>query len=307
MRLRMLTASSAAELTVSHFDLAIVGEPVDDRGVAAVELATAVADRLVVARYHPLTLRIQFDDREMEVDAASGYLSGNGAKGILIESTTLGFPEMCVCCRVARRLGYPSLSFLYVEPLQYRRHDRATKVIQQRDFELSDEIVGYKPVPGAIASLDQVAIGGDAEAHNVVFLLGFEGERMDRAIEDLPIDPRRCYLVFGVPGFRPGWELDSFANNIRVLSAEDFHQEPRFCAADNPLAVVELLEDIYRGQTEDAQLFVAPIGTKPHGIGAALFATERDNIGLLYDHPKRKEGRSSQTGTWHLFVAGFGA
>ena len=181
---------------------------------------------------------------------------------------------MFVCCRVIRSLGYPTVSFLYVEPRRYRRHDRATKVIQQRDFELSDEIVGYKPVPGAIASLDQVAIGGEPEAHNVVFLLGFEGERIDRAIEDLPIDPRRCYLVFGVPGFRPGWELDSFANNIRVLSDEDFHQDPRFCAADNPLAVVELLEEIYKGQTEETQLFVAPIGTKPHGIGAALFATE---------------------------------
>ena len=303
MRVKMFAADSAAGIPIPRYDLAVVGEAVDDRGLAAITFARSVAAKTIVAKYHPHTLRIECDGCEMEPDDLATNFASAAGQRVLIETTTVGFAELFICCSVVRRLEHSTLSFLYVEPREYLRPDK--KVIRQRDFELSEEIVGYKPIPGAIASLDQVAIGTDPESHNVVFLLGFEGQRMDRALEDLPIDPRRCYLVFGVPGFRPGWELDSFANNIRVLSDEEFHQEPQFCAADNPLAIMELLEAIHEGQSPDGELFVAPIGTKPHGIGAALFATEHNDVGLLYDHPRRKEGRSSHTGVWHLFVAEF--
>jgi hypothetical protein len=52
-------------------------------------------------------------------------------------------------------------------------------------------------------------------------------------------------------------------------------------------------------------MYIAPIGTKPHGIGAALFAATHEDVGILYDHPRRREGRSSKVGKWHLFNVSF--
>jgi hypothetical protein len=64
--------------------------------------------------------------------------------------------------------------------------------------------------------------------------------------------------------------------------------------------VLELLEEMYPGKG-DSPFFVAPIGTKPHAIAAALFAGWHDDVGLLYDHPKPRSGRSTRLGKIHLF------
>lgn len=305
MRIRMQAGDSPEHLEMPRFDLAIVGDAVDDRGRAAVARASELSNSVISGRYLPETLQLEFGGHQIEAEDLARRLRPD-SQSVLIESTTLGFAEIFLCCRAARAARYRSISILYLEPGEYRRDERERKVIRQRDFELSDEIIGYRPIPGAIASLDQVPAIDESHPHDVVFLLGFEGERMDRAIEDLPIAPRWCYPVFGVPGFKAGWELDSFANNIRVLTEGDFQQGPRFCAADNPVALIELLQEIYDARPKTTQMFVAPIGTKPHGVGAALFAIERDNVGLLYDHPRRKERRSVDLGRWHFFDVQFG-
>lgn len=306
MRIRMQAGNSPRDLALPRFDMAVTGDALDDRGRAAIALAGELSNGLTSARYIPETLQLEFDGRQIEVEDLAEQLRPEDSQRILIESTTLGFAETFLCCRAVKEIGHRSISFLYVEPGEYRRDERERKVVRQRDFELSNEIIGYKPIPGAIASLDQVPAVDESHPHNVVFLLGFEGERMDRAIEDLPIGPRWCYLVFGVPAYKAGWELDSFANNIRVLTEGDFQRGPQFCAADNPVALIELLQEIYDARSEETQMFVAPIGTKPHGVGAALFAIERDDVGLLYDHPRRKEGRSVDLGRWHFFDVQFG-
>jgi hypothetical protein len=40
-------------------------------------------------------------------------------------------------------------------------------------------------------------------------------------------------------------------------------------------------------------LKIAPIGTKPHALGAVLFCLSRpDSVELVYDHPIRKANRT---------------
>lgn len=43
------------------------------------------------------------------------------------------------------------------------------------------------------------------------------------------------------------------------------------------------------------------MGTKPHALGAALFATVFDDVELVYDHPIRKQNRSSGAGRCHVY------
>ena len=302
MRIKMQAGLVPGELALRAFDTVVVGDDLVERGSAAIKLASSLAPSTHLMRYVPESLSVEFDGCRMEVQEFIQVLVALEGSSVLLEATTLGFPEILLCCNAMRVKSDCVLGIVYVEPDSYKRQSRAVKVIHQRDFELSDVIVGYRPIPGAIASLDQVPVDDEVGAQDVIFLLGFEGERIDRAIEDLPIDPRRCDIVFGVPGFQVGWETDSFANNIRVLREADFGREPRFCAADNPLAAFEVLEEIYRSLPEGSQIYVAPIGTKPHGIGAALFVCERQNVGVLYDHPKRKAGRTTGTGRWHFYL-----
>jgi hypothetical protein len=47
-----------------------------------------------------------------------------------------------------------------------------------------------------------------------VFLLGYEGQRLAQALEQTDIRPSNCSVVFGVPAFQPGWEMDAYANNV---------------------------------------------------------------------------------------------
>jgi hypothetical protein len=101
--------------------------------------------------------------------------------------------------------------------------------------------------------------------------------------------------------------MNSFANNIRVLRERKVQGGAGFCAADNPAAAYDLLVDRRREIGLEQRLIVAPIGTKPHGIGAAVFAAMHEETGILYDHPQRRRERTSQTAVWHLYNVDFGA
>ncbi len=113
--------------------------------------------------------------------------------------------------------------------------------------------------------------------------------------------------MFGVPAFKAGWEMDAVANNIAVIREQNIREGLHYCGAENPASVVDVLESLEAGLDANQRMFVAPIGTKPHGIGVALFASERKDIGIIYDHLRRKQGRTTAVENWHLFsVSEFG-
>ena len=56
------------------------------------------------------------------------------------------------------------------------------------------------------------------------------------------------------------------------------------------------LDQIAKDNT-NPYMIVAPIGTKPHAIGAILYAIKhRDEVELLYDNPKRSVHRTDGIG-----------
>jgi hypothetical protein len=67
----------------------------------------------------------------------------------------------------------------------------------------------------------------------------------------------------------------------------------RFAPANDPFGLFYLLEDISAARPSDV-LRIAPIGTKPHALGAVLFAlTNPRSVELVYDHPVRKAKRTA--------------
>ena len=295
MRILMQSGKDASEVDWKTWDVGFCGVPLDARGRAAIHETEHRAGRWLTLAYDAETFTMKVDREEINVDDFLDYLQKNVAGSVLLEATTLGFVEILLCCRGLRDLGSPSFDLSYVEPLGYNRTAKS-RVLHNRDFELSSDVPGYRAIPGNAILL------GDRRPQKGVFFLGYEESRLRRAFEDLQmLDSSRSAVAFGVPAFRPGWEMDAIANNIAVVRENNLRGGVHYCGATNPAAVFELLTDIRNGLAAGEQLFVAPIGTKPHGIGTALFVSEFRDVGVIYDHPKRRLDRTEQTSDWHLY------
>jgi len=272
---------------------AFVGMPCDERGEQAV---SALRDRGIAVHhlvYMPETISLSLDGEKLECDELSEWLSDHKTSWLL-EGTTLGTTELVLATKEVLSCGSSALCYLYVEPQRYKRQEHR-RVIHARDFSLTRESNGFQAVPGFAYMLDE------GSSQSVLFFLGFEGERLDQAFEQLPIQPRTASAVFGVPAFQPGWEVDSFANNARLLRERGIGSSLYYCGANDAATTFRLLERIYGEKPSDQRLFVAPIGTKPQCIGLALFLANHCDVGFIYDHPVRGIGRSTGAGSWHVF------
>jgi hypothetical protein len=77
-----------------------------------------------------------------------------------------------------------------------------------------------------------------------------------------------------------------------VLAATRAWRNARFAQANCPFCLFNLLRDMAE-QYPDERIVIAPIGTKPHALGAVLFAVANpDSVELVYDHPIRKAQRT---------------
>jgi len=161
-------------------------------------------------------------------------------------------------------------------------------------YDLSEKIDGIKPLPGFVNL-------GEYEDDEVPFvpLLGFEGARFAYVLEHIQPSPDRIFPVVGVPGFRLEYPFKTFQGNLSTLLNTKCWRNVRYAAASCPFEVYEIVSRIAR---EQEFVRVAPIGTKPHALGAMLFASiNPSSVEVVYDHPKRKKSRSSGIGKRHVY------
>lgn len=295
MNLELQEGENQGQIAWRSWQLVLHGDALDDRGSSVLVEVSAKAAAVKPLKYIPDTLEIELDGGIVLVDELADALRPIATGQVLLEATTLGLAELVLCCKALRKIGHDAFDIVYVEPNDYHRPQR-TRLLHRRDFELSSEVPGYRAIPGSALLL------GDRKPFRTVFFLGYEDLRLRRAFEELQmLSPARTSLTIGVPAFKAGWEMDAMANNIAVISEQNIRGGVHFCGAENPLAICELLVEIYDGLDHGERLALAPIGTKPHGIGVALFAAAHDDVGIIYDHPQRTRGRSSDVGHWHLF------
>jgi len=189
-------------------------------------------------------------------------------------------------------IGGYRLMVIYVEPLDYSYNVTPT---EGEIFDLSERITGVSPIPG-FAALREIR---DEKVCFIPFL-GFEGRRFAYVIEQVQPPGGKVVPVIGVPGFRPEYPFNACLCNRQTLVETRAWKNMRYATANNPFSAFFLLEDIANEYQGDL-LKVAPIGTKPHALGAVLFAIVNPrNVELVYDHPVRKARRSG--GASHLLV-----
>jgi len=203
---------------------------------------------------------------------------------VYIDLTGLSHHVWAPLIRLALALSRP-VRAVYVEPHSYQYS--ADHGMRGEIFDLSEQIRGIYPIP-LFASLAEAR----RESTWFVPFLGFEGARFAFVAEQMDPPPDRIIPVVGVPGFRIEYPFHSFAGNARVLGETRAWQRAVYARANCPFSAFFILQEIMTDRPGD-HLRVAPIGTKPHALGAVLMAcVAPQRIELVYDHPKRKPRRT---------------
>ncbi len=281
--------SESSELALLPNSVLFHGSAVDDRGLSAVSFESAEICSRVLIEYDYDQMTIKVGNKEISADKTaellSPYVTG---KNVVLESTTLGFSELFLVIISLTEMGIDNFLIIYVEPEKYNRDKPGSD-----SFALSELNAGYKPIPKSIVDL----AGDDVEAG--VFFLGYESERLERAFEEYQmISSKDIKMIFGIPAYQPGWELNSIVPHLSVIGNFNI----AYCAANDPSSAFDALEITRLSLSDEKKMFIAPIGTKPCGIAAALFASVHPSqVGLLYDHRKKKSKRSEGVSVWHRY------
>jgi len=175
----------------------------------------------------------------------------------------------------------------YAEPGSYRR-SRAP--VEGQIYDLSAQTNGIAPLPGYAVLSERFD-----DDFILVALLGFEGARLSYMLEQVQPGGNRVIPVIGCPGYKPWYIFEAYVGNKRVLSDTQAWHEALYAPGNCPFSTLYLLQDIASTRGASA-LKIAIAGTKPHSLGAVLFALSTDSpVELIYDHPTRAEGRTDGT------------
>ncbi len=287
------SARTAEELGIGSEITLFHGDAIDPRGEIAISAWGLRCTRIRV-QYDVETMSISLGGMTANVDEVSNLMQRFAESSVVLEATTLGFAELFAIVSGIVDIGIKQIDIVYVEPENY------TKIPGGDQFSLTETTRGYQPIPRAVVDLSSE----DLEAG--VFFLGFEPERLDRALEEHQmIANKEIKVVFGVPAFQPNWELNSIIPHLPCLE-QHANVTVEYCSANDPEAAYECLDRTRRSLRDGMRMFVSPIGTKPCGIAAAIFASVfPEQVGLLYDHPRRSPKRTDGSSVWHRYKINF--
>lgn len=281
-------------------EIGFIGKSIDMRCEDAINTVKSLTENLINLEYDPNNLTVRIDDNYISVDDFTDFfLEHFFNKTIIIESTSLGFVEILLVISAMKSLDYSKeIHITYWEPLTYNSNRNDLNLLHKRDFELSEQVIGFKGIPG----FTPLFLGDPEENKKVVFCLGFEVSRLERALEELQmINPKTSNLIFGVPAFQPGWEMNSFANHINMMEEWKIHGGISFSGATNPLAIYNYLSKL-KLTTNDDEIILVPLGTKPAGLGVILFLVDHpEDVKVLYDHPVKENKRTNYIASKHFY------
>jgi hypothetical protein len=271
----------------SSYLYGVTSEP---RSEFAVSLQRRCSDvRFVEIREsEPLTFETDFPEHERVVVRRSGQLEGFvralGEGPIYLDITGLGHSTWAPLVKVCLALNRV-VRVVYLEPDTYA----LTPGPQAGEiFDLSERIDGISPIP-----LFTTLADAPESAACFVPLLGFEGVRLSHMLNEVQPDARKIIPVIGVPGFRPQYPFEAFLGNAAPLEKYKVARNVRLARSNCPFSLFYVLEDV-RERYPGHQIQVGLIGTKPHALGAILFAIAAgESVEIIYDHVKRKVGRTA--------------
>lgn len=212
---------------------------------------------------------------------------------IILDATSVNVIELLLLIDAFEKTNIHEFEVLYAEPQNYVSLSARSR--NRRDFNLSVKYDGYKGVP----YFSKITRDSDVK----VFCCGYEAARIQNAIESLPIGTTDTYLLFGMPPFYVGWDMNAYYNHINFLVTENLNNI-YYCGATNPLSVMMRLQEIYKTLNAEQNMFIAPVGTKPMSLAVCLFLVKMSPLNkcaILFDHPEKRAARSKEVGEVNLY------
>ncbi|MGF0308903.1 hypothetical protein [Rhodococcus sp. IEGM1428] len=180
-------------------------------------------------------------------------------------------------------IGEITISLIYLEPETY---SSSRTISEDGIYDLSEKIGGIEPIPGF------ARLGPGSTDEILVPMIGFEGTRLNHILSRTETPPDRIVPIVGVPGFRPEYSFYAHSRNRSVIEANFVYRQVQFAKANCPFDAFLTLSEVHAWNPHEG-IRVAPIGTKPHAVGAVLYAISRGNlVEIVYDHPVRSKRRS---------------
>ncbi|KQV96639.1 hypothetical protein [Pelomonas sp. Root1237] len=287
--IRQDVVTEAEARQIGQFDIAFYGrDDLDDRSRHSAELTRAAARKHYRVQYDPAAYSLTIGDKVFKVDDLEAVFQQFRARSIVLDATTMEYPEILYVLSAYRRAAVrPRCGFFYVEPEGYRQKTSGSAIVPGNAFDLSEGFRGNLHLPPFSRMLS-----GTNKAHLVAFL-GFEGDRLMRVLDaDDGHFYERVSIVFGIPPFQPSWDLHALMANSSLLERKN--TTVLYCGANSPRAAYNLLADAHAGLQagKTNRLCVAPFGTKPMALGAALYRLDHEVLSPIYDHPVRKMDRT---------------
>lgn len=284
-------SSDLSEFIPEQGSVYIYGTSVEGRSFYADHLRSVstgvLFTQITMQATSSLTLhRSGFDETIMLKDRANlaGLFSSFGKDHCYLDITGIAHHVWAPLLRAALSVQ-AKLTVIYIEPVDYRPNPNPR---EDDIFDLSSRINGIAPIPG-FASL----VEPPEESVCFVPLLGFEGARFAYLIEHVQPPGGKIVPIIGVPGFRAEYPFHTYQGNRTPLLETRSWRNVRFARANCPFTLMGVLQDVAASHASD-YLKIAPIGTKPHALGAVLFIlSSRANAELVYDHPIRRPDRTS--------------
>lgn len=244
-------------------------------------------------------VELSIDDQDQMTDLISGLtLSLSSTKEIFrylmsFTPTVIYIEITGMSCRLVAPIMLTALQnglevrIVYCEPKQYRLD--AFKQIGINE-DLSEACGGINPLPGFVKVLPH------RKEPLFVAFLGFEGGRLTYLISTQQPTADKIHPIIGLPGYRIDYPYESYWGNRNALRSTKSWEHIEYSEANSIVDSYLTLKKI-SFDNRDPEMVIAPIGTKPHAIGAILFAIKNPlKVELLYDNPKRSLNRADGIG-----------
>lgn len=279
----------------SNFCLGISGSGIDDRSRYSIELIQRESASVVTIEYRKSTLDLVVGEHVIECHELRSYFSNLDLSSILIDSTSLDVPELALILKSLHGIKSLNVVILYVEPEEYT--SEINKIFEHEDFSLSNEISGFEGT-----GIPTISMPVESElGRRFIFFVGFEGGRLQNAIETYDVATDEARIYFGLPAFKAGWEVKSIRRNLQALHDQSFSARIGYCSASN---CTDALKSLYKVRSSDDETinYLVPLGTKPNALAAILLMLEYpETTRLLYDQPDKRSERSRGVGRRHYY------
>ncbi len=201
---------------------------------------------------------------------------GLEGKNILIESTSLVHPLLFYFLKTLKKdFTLNNLFVTYTEPEKYKQDDEG---VVNRRFDLTEKFCNRSSLPGFLR------ISNQEKDKTLVAIMGFEGNRFSKTYEEVNPAVYKTHAIVGFPSYQPSWQYYVYSQNQEVLEQSKAYDNIDRVSAYEPFGIYNVLKRIVENETNN-EIIIAPLGTKPHSIGACMFAIDHEFVQLHYDYP----------------------